>query len=215
MATKQTDYVALTAKYTKNVNADAVHAIVKYCGVALRSRDASYVAATDKSELERIVKGFCAKKLGLDRATATAAVAAVAAKMKASRMKHRVPFYYLLAEHTGKLNLMLVKATSKKAAAKTSSSAATMSMGAKPTAAPTAASHSTMQSGHSSTGMSSVSGASASMASTKPLLTPTAPAAITNAASQMGNVGSAMASSAKSMTPAPMGLWARIMAWFN
>lgn len=103
MAAKHIDYVALTSKYTSNVNTDAVNALVKYCGIALRSRDARYVAATDHNETDRIVKGYCAKKLGLDKEAATSAVAAAALKMKQTRMKNRVPFYYLIAEHAGKL----------------------------------------------------------------------------------------------------------------
>jgi Protein of unknown function (DUF2853) len=103
MASKSIDYIAMTSKYATNVNAEAVGAIVKYCGISLRSRDARYVAASDKTETGRIIKGFCAKKLGLDAETASVAVAAAGLQMKASRMKHRVQFYYLVAEHADKL----------------------------------------------------------------------------------------------------------------
>jgi Protein of unknown function (DUF2853) len=106
MATASVDYQALVAKYTSKVNMDAVTAIVKYCGPALKSTDSRYVAASDKKETGRIVKGFCAKKLGLGTEAATAAVDAAALRMKADRMKHRVPFYYLIAEHAGKLGLL-------------------------------------------------------------------------------------------------------------
>jgi len=200
MATKQTDYVAMTAKYTKNVNADAVQAIVKYCGVSLRSRDASYVAVTDKTETERVIKGFCAKKLGLDREAATAAVAAVAAKMKASRMKHRVAFYYLLAEHTGKLNMLSAKTETKK-------------RGSAKSAAPVAV-------------------AASAVSAPKPMTTPTAPAATmavshgaassqasaataSTMATTTATMASGSASSAAAMKAAPLGLWARIKAWFS
>jgi Protein of unknown function (DUF2853) len=106
MAATTIDYNALTAKYTSKVNADAVAAIVKYCGVALKSKDSRYVAVSDKAETGRIIKGYCSKKLGLEAETASAAVAAAALKMKADRMKHRVPFYYLIAEHAGKFDML-------------------------------------------------------------------------------------------------------------
>ncbi len=110
MAATATDYIALTRKYTSNVNSDAVAAIVKYCGPALKSNDSKYVATSDKAETGRIVKGFCARKLGLKADVAAAAVAAAADKMKADRLKHRVPFYYLIAEHAGKLSMLAGKA---------------------------------------------------------------------------------------------------------
>ena len=50
-----------------------------------------------------MVKGFCAKKLDLDAKTAEAAVRAVGEKMRADKTKHRVTVYYLVAEHTAKL----------------------------------------------------------------------------------------------------------------
>lgn len=109
MATKMINYTEMTAKYSANVNVAVVDAITKYCGIALRSKDGRYVAASDKEETIRIVKGFCAKKLGLDTETASAAVAAVCLKMKSTRMKHRVPFYYLIAEHTGKFDALLAR----------------------------------------------------------------------------------------------------------
>jgi Protein of unknown function (DUF2853) len=104
MNTTVTDYAALVAKYTPNINLQAVNAIVRYCGIALHRRDSSLVAVSNRAELDRVVKGFCIKKLGLDTETAKAAVAVVAEKMKSTRMKHRVPFYYLIAEYTSKLD---------------------------------------------------------------------------------------------------------------
>jgi hypothetical protein len=118
MAASDMDYNALCARYTSKVDTDAVAAIVKYCGPALRSNDSKYVAASDKAETGRIVKGFCAKKLGLGADAATSAVAAAADKMKADRMKHRVPFYYLISEHAGKLGALSGKATAAKTSAR-------------------------------------------------------------------------------------------------
>ncbi|MCU0775472.1 MAG: DUF2853 family protein [Ideonella sp.] len=97
------DYAADVAKYTTTVNADAVKAIVRYCGIALQNRDSSLVSGSDPKELATIREGFAAKKLGLDAATADGAMAKVVDRMKADRTKSRVTFYYLLAEETGTL----------------------------------------------------------------------------------------------------------------
>jgi Protein of unknown function (DUF2853) len=94
------DYAADIKKYTAKVNADAVAAIVKYCGIALKGADSQFVSMTDPAEIKRVVDGFCAKKLGLNAKAAEAAVRAVGEKMKADKTKHRVTVYYLVAEHT-------------------------------------------------------------------------------------------------------------------
>jgi len=98
-----TDYVADVKKYTANVNEAAVSAIVKYCGIALRQVDSSLVSASDPKELATVRDGFAAKKLGLTAEAADAGIKAVIDKMKESRQKSRVTFYYLLAEATGTL----------------------------------------------------------------------------------------------------------------
>jgi len=98
-----TDYVADVKKYTANVNEAAVSAIVKYCGIALRQVDSSLVSASDSKELATVREGFAAKKLGLTAEAADAGIKAVIDKMKESRQKSRVTFYYLLAEATGTL----------------------------------------------------------------------------------------------------------------
>ncbi|MFN0192200.1 MAG: DUF2853 family protein [Aestuariivirga sp.] len=94
------DYSADIKKYSSNINAKAVAAIVKFCGIALRGKDSQWVSVTDDAEVKRVVDGFCAKKLGLDAKSATAAVKAVGEKMKDDKTKHRVTVYYLIAEHT-------------------------------------------------------------------------------------------------------------------
>lgn len=88
-------------KYDPQPNEAAIASIVKYCGIALRSRDASLVSSSDKSELDRVRDGFAAKKLGLDAAAAEAGIKQVVESMKADRTKSRVTFYYLLAKATG------------------------------------------------------------------------------------------------------------------
>ncbi len=94
------DYHADLKRYVKNPNSKAVDTIAKFCGIALRGLDSRWVSAKDEAEVKRVVNGFCAKKLDLDASSAKAAVAAVAEKMKDGKTKHRVTFYYLLAEHT-------------------------------------------------------------------------------------------------------------------
>ena len=95
------DYAADVRNHTSNVNEAAVAAIVKYCGIALRGADSSLVSASDPKELATVRDGFAAKKLGLTPEAADAGIKAVVEKMKATRQKSRVTFYYLLAEATG------------------------------------------------------------------------------------------------------------------
>jgi hypothetical protein len=97
------DYLADVKKHASNVNEAAVATIVKYCGIALRSADASLVSATDPKELATVRDGFAAKKLGLTAEAADAGIKTVVAKMKDTPRKSRVTFYYLLAEATGTL----------------------------------------------------------------------------------------------------------------
>jgi Protein of unknown function (DUF2853) len=97
------EYIDDVKKYTSNVNAAAVDAIVKYCGIALKGKDSQFVSMTDPAEVKRVVDGFCAKKLGMAAEPAEAAVRAAGEKMKADRTKHRVTVYYLIAEATGNL----------------------------------------------------------------------------------------------------------------
>ena len=97
------EYAADIRKYTAEVDVGAVAAIVKYCGIALRSADASLVAATDPQELATVRDGFAAKKLGLAPEAADAGIKSVVEKLKSTPKKSRVTFYYLLAEATGTL----------------------------------------------------------------------------------------------------------------
>jgi hypothetical protein len=99
-------YHADIEKYTGSVNAAAVDSIVKYCGIALQSRDASLVSCTDDAELGRVRDGFASKKLGLSGDAADKAIATICEKMKGDNSKSRVTFYYLLAEETGTLGAL-------------------------------------------------------------------------------------------------------------
>ena len=55
-------------------------------------------------ELQRVRDGFCRKKLGLETVTADAAIKAVCEQMSGENHKHRVTFYYLVAEMSGSLD---------------------------------------------------------------------------------------------------------------
>lgn len=98
------DYAADIAKYTDNVDEAVVKKIVNYCGIALQSRDGSTIAATDPKELATVRDGFAAKKLALSAEQADAGIQSVCDTMKGVRAKHRVTFYYLLAEATGTMD---------------------------------------------------------------------------------------------------------------
>ncbi len=98
-----TDYIDDVKRYEAGADLEDVRKIVNYCGIALRSRDASLVSCSDEAERNRVRDGFCAKKLGMDTATAAAAIETVCTTMKADRNKQRVTFYYLLTKNAGRL----------------------------------------------------------------------------------------------------------------
>jgi hypothetical protein len=97
------EYLEDVRTYVPNADAAVVERIVKYLGIALRNRDSSLVSCSDRSELERVRDGFCRKKLGLEKAIADQAIEAVCQRMSEERNKHRVTFYYLIADRTGTL----------------------------------------------------------------------------------------------------------------
>lgn len=104
---KKTDddkYYINVKKFDGRAKRDVVAAIVKYCGVSLRSRDSSLVACTDESELKTVANGFVTKKLGI-KTGQMELVKAVCQDMKGTRMKNRVTFYYLTAKKAGKLGV--------------------------------------------------------------------------------------------------------------
>ena len=100
------DYIADVKKYAKSLDEKAVDGIVKHLGIALRTNDASLVSCTDPAELARVRDSFLKKKLELTASDTEldAAVKAICEAMKDDRTKSRVTFYYLLAEHYGKLS---------------------------------------------------------------------------------------------------------------
>ena len=99
-----TDYFAEVQRYDSGADAEVVQKIVKHLGIALRSKDASLVSCSDKSELDRVREKWCTKKLGeTDASAADAVIAKVCETMKGDRQKQRVTFYYLVAKEMGKL----------------------------------------------------------------------------------------------------------------
>lgn len=80
---------------------DLLTAVTKACGPSIYKKDSATVAASDKSELDRVKANFLVKKLGLsDTPKLDEGIqAAIAAYGKSTRTKHRPVFYYLLAKH--------------------------------------------------------------------------------------------------------------------
>ncbi len=101
---KYLKYMNGVKKYAPGASETAVQKIVAYCGIALQSRDASLVSCSDQTELDRVRKGWCTKKLNLSAADADAAIAKACETMKGDRQKSRVAFYYLVAEASGTLD---------------------------------------------------------------------------------------------------------------
>ncbi len=101
----EVDYTSDIKKYTASIEPKAVDGIVRFLGIALKSRDASHVSCSSKDELERVRESFLKRKLKMaeDDAALDARIKAVCEAMKADNSKHRVTFYYLLAEKAGKL----------------------------------------------------------------------------------------------------------------
>ncbi len=114
------DWIVDVRKYASDADENIVAGIVRYCGIALRTRDGQLVAMSDKKERELVRQNYLKKKLGLtqDDATLDAAVKDVGVRMKADRTKNRVTVYYLLAEQFGKLGVFAGKTAAKAPAAK-------------------------------------------------------------------------------------------------
>ncbi len=103
-AAEESEYLRVTREYDAKVDAEIVTKIEKHLGASLSNKDSKYVACTDATELDTIVKGFMKKKMGVDdKDAAMEKVKAVCEIMKPTRMKNRVTFYYLLAKNEGKL----------------------------------------------------------------------------------------------------------------
>lgn len=101
------DWASDVKKYVPDANDGVIAAIVRYCGIALRSRDASLVSFTDSVETDRVRENFLKKKLARTEPDSVldAAIAAVGERMSGDPTRNRVTVYYLLAEHFGMLGL--------------------------------------------------------------------------------------------------------------
>lgn len=96
-------------KHAKGYNQKAAEKIVGHLGIALRNRDSSLVSCSDQGELDRVREKWLRGKLGLAHSSAEldAAIGAICEKMSSEGSnKSRVTFYYLLAEHFGKLDAL-------------------------------------------------------------------------------------------------------------
>jgi hypothetical protein len=102
-------YLEDVRKHDAAAKEEVVAGIVRYLGIALRSRDASLVSGTDPEELARVREKLLKKKFALAEPDSTldAAIASVMERMKADRTKERVTVYYLLAAHFGKTDLFV------------------------------------------------------------------------------------------------------------
>ena len=100
-------YADNVKKYANRYNQKAAEKIVGHLGIALRNRDSSLVSCSDQGELDRVREKWLRGKLGLAQSSADldAAISAICEKLKPEGgNKGRVTFYYLLAEHFGKLD---------------------------------------------------------------------------------------------------------------
>jgi hypothetical protein len=102
-----TDHIADIKKYTtKPINEMAVAHLAKTYQLVMSKADAKYVACSDADELKRVKENFLMKKLKLESGDLDGAIKSVCQTMKADRTKSRLTFYYLLAEHFGKLDTL-------------------------------------------------------------------------------------------------------------
>lgn len=101
----EVDYTTDIRSYTTSIEQKAVDGIVRFLGIALKSRDSSHVSCSSKDELNRVRESFLKRKLKMteEDAALDGRIKEVCDRMKADNSKHRVTFYYLLAEKAGKL----------------------------------------------------------------------------------------------------------------
>ncbi|MFN3592316.1 MAG: DUF2853 family protein, partial [Thermaurantiacus sp.] len=101
------DWALDVRRYAPEADDSVIAGIVRHCGIALRTRDASLVSFTDPAELATVRESFLKRKLELPHSDEEldAAIAMVGDRMKGDRTRNRVTVYYLLAAHFGKLGL--------------------------------------------------------------------------------------------------------------
>lgn len=103
------EYAGNIKQYTREYNQRAAEKIVGHLGIALRKPDSRIVACSQAAELQRVREKWCRSKLGLAHSNAEldSSIQLICEKMKADgARKSRVTFYYLLAEHFDRLDLL-------------------------------------------------------------------------------------------------------------
>jgi 3-dehydroquinate synthetase len=104
------DHLADVKKFAKKaLNEAAFAGMSKSYALVMGKADTRYVACSDATELERVRENFLKKKLGLKTNDLDASIKAICEHMKADKTKSRLTFYYLLAEHYGKLDMFVKK----------------------------------------------------------------------------------------------------------
>ncbi|HRQ90446.1 MAG TPA: DUF2853 family protein [Bacteroidia bacterium] len=95
----------LIEKYTADIEAAGekadkaiLTAVAKGLGPSIYRADASLVAASDPSEVDRMKQNFCVKKLGCKDTPALDATIKEVFQVYNKRQKHRAVVYYLLAK---------------------------------------------------------------------------------------------------------------------
>lgn len=100
-------YVAESKKLNLDLSEDLIAAVTKSLGPSIYNADAETIAASDKSELERLKSNFLINKLGLsENDNLDAAVEEVIEAIgKSNRNKYRALVYALLAKKFKKESL--------------------------------------------------------------------------------------------------------------
>ena len=99
---KMEKYTTQLKKIGVPVNKDLLAKVTKALGPANYKLDAMFVAASDKKELETVLKNFVMKKLNCkDKEKGMKAVYAAKEKMSGVRKKYRAVMYYILAKKMG------------------------------------------------------------------------------------------------------------------
>jgi Protein of unknown function (DUF2853) len=103
------EHKTIATKYAGKVNQGALDGMAKTYTLVLSNKDSQFVSCGDESERDTVRKNFLQKKLGLKDGDdkLNAAIEAVCVKMKEDRFKSRLAFYYLLADHFGKLAMFV------------------------------------------------------------------------------------------------------------
>ena len=101
------DWASDVKKYAPAADDNVIAAIVRYCGISLRTGDAAVISFNDPVETGRVRENFLRKKLALTDSDSELdeAIASIGQRMAGDATRNRVTVYYLLAAHFGKLGL--------------------------------------------------------------------------------------------------------------